>query len=179
MTVSNVRGPDQAMYLAGARAMCLYPVSIPADGAGLNFTGVSYNGVMWVSMVSCRRHGAGPRAMHAMHARVVGGTAGRGRRPAGSRQAAAAARRSPACAQALEIRALNRGWLPRLSRIGPSGRDREPRNVEFKQTRPARLPHPLPDALGLRRGMAASMSSERCTSQSVNGMACRACVLPA
>jgi WS/DGAT/MGAT family acyltransferase len=54
MTVSNVRGPDQAMYLAGAKAMCLYPVSIPADGAGLNFTGVSYNGVMWVSMVSCR-----------------------------------------------------------------------------------------------------------------------------
>ena len=34
--------------------MCLCPVSIPADGAGLNFTGVSYNGVMWVSMVSCR-----------------------------------------------------------------------------------------------------------------------------
>jgi len=42
------------MYLAGARAMCLYPVSIPADGVGLNFTGISYNGVMWVSMVSCR-----------------------------------------------------------------------------------------------------------------------------
>jgi WS/DGAT/MGAT family acyltransferase len=54
MTVSNVRGPDSAMYLAGAKAMCLYPVSIPADGAGLNVTGVSYNGVMWVSMVSCR-----------------------------------------------------------------------------------------------------------------------------
>lgn len=35
--------------------MCMYPVSIPADGAGLNFTGVSYNGVMWVSMVSCRK----------------------------------------------------------------------------------------------------------------------------
>jgi len=54
MAVSNVRGPDRPMYLAGARAMCLYPASIPADGAGLNFTGVSYNGVMWVSMVSCR-----------------------------------------------------------------------------------------------------------------------------
>jgi len=54
MTVSNVRGPDQAIYLAGAKAVCFYPVSIPADGAGLNFTGVSYNGVMWVSMVSCR-----------------------------------------------------------------------------------------------------------------------------
>lgn len=54
MTVSNVRGPDKPMYLAGAKAMCLYPVSIPADGGGLNFTGVSYNGVMWMSMVSCR-----------------------------------------------------------------------------------------------------------------------------
>jgi diacylglycerol O-acyltransferase len=55
MAVSNVRGPDHDLYLAGARAMCCYPVSIPADGAGLNFTGISYNGVMWVSMVSCRR----------------------------------------------------------------------------------------------------------------------------
>ena len=54
LTVSNVRGPDQAMYLAGAMAMCMYPVSIPADGTGLNFTAVSYNGVLWVSMVSCR-----------------------------------------------------------------------------------------------------------------------------
>ncbi|MCP5148753.1 MAG: wax ester/triacylglycerol synthase family O-acyltransferase [Pseudomonadales bacterium] len=55
MAVSNVRGPGHDMYLAGARAMCFYPVSIPADGAGLNFTGISYDGVMWVSMVSCRR----------------------------------------------------------------------------------------------------------------------------
>lgn len=54
IAISNVRGPDHDMYLAGARAMCLYPVSIPADGVGLNFTGISYNGVMWVSMVSCR-----------------------------------------------------------------------------------------------------------------------------
>ncbi|MBK9623183.1 MAG: wax ester/triacylglycerol synthase family O-acyltransferase [Rhodocyclaceae bacterium] len=54
MTVSNVRGPDKAIYLAGAKAMCLYPVSIPGDGGGLNITGVSYNRVMWVSAVSCR-----------------------------------------------------------------------------------------------------------------------------
>ena len=55
IAVSNVRGPEHDMYLAGARAMCFYPVSIPADGAGLNFTGISYNRVMWVSMVSCRK----------------------------------------------------------------------------------------------------------------------------
>jgi hypothetical protein len=54
LTVSNVRGPDRPIYLAGAKAMCLYPVSIPADGAGLNFTAVSYNRVLWLSMVSCR-----------------------------------------------------------------------------------------------------------------------------
>ncbi len=54
MTVSNVRGPDKPLYVAGAKAMCFYPVSIPMDGLGLNVTGVSYNGVMWVSVVSCR-----------------------------------------------------------------------------------------------------------------------------
>jgi len=54
MTVSNVRGPDVPLYLAGAKAMCFYPVSIPTNGAGLNITGVSYNRVMWLGMVSCR-----------------------------------------------------------------------------------------------------------------------------
>lgn len=54
MTVSNVRGPDVPLYLAGAKAMCFYPVSIPTNGIGLNLTGVSYNRVMWLSMVSCR-----------------------------------------------------------------------------------------------------------------------------
>lgn len=54
MTVSNVRGPDQPIYLAGARALTMFPVSIPADGAGLNLTGISYNGTMWISVVSCR-----------------------------------------------------------------------------------------------------------------------------
>ena len=63
IAVSNVRGPDHDMYLAGARAMCFYPISIPADGAGLNFTGISYNGVMWVSMVSCREMVPDPNFM--------------------------------------------------------------------------------------------------------------------
>ena len=54
IAVSNARGPEHDMYLAGSKAMCFYPISIPADGAGLNFTGISYNGVMWLSMVPCR-----------------------------------------------------------------------------------------------------------------------------
>lgn len=54
MTVSNIRGPDMPLYLAGAKGMCFYPVSIPTSGAGLNLTGVSYNRVMWIALVSCR-----------------------------------------------------------------------------------------------------------------------------
>lgn len=53
-TVSNVRGPDTALYLAGARLLHMYPVSIAADHAGLNHTGFSYNGVLWITAVACR-----------------------------------------------------------------------------------------------------------------------------
>lgn len=54
-TVSNVRGPDQPFYLSGATLAHFYPVSIPTDGVGLNNTGFSYNGMFWISAVSCRR----------------------------------------------------------------------------------------------------------------------------
>ncbi len=52
--VSNVRGPDAPLFVAGARLVRLYPVSVPADGVGLNHTAVSYDGVMWISAVACR-----------------------------------------------------------------------------------------------------------------------------
>jgi len=53
-TVSNVRGPDQTLYLAGARLVHFYPVSIATDYVGLNHTGFSYNGVLWITAVACR-----------------------------------------------------------------------------------------------------------------------------
>jgi WS/DGAT/MGAT family acyltransferase len=53
-TVSNVRGPDGALHLAGARLVHFYPVSIATDHAGLNHTGFSYNGVLWITAVACR-----------------------------------------------------------------------------------------------------------------------------
>lgn len=52
--VSNVRGPEGPLYLAGARLMRIYPVSIPADHAGINHTAVSYGGYFWIGVVSCR-----------------------------------------------------------------------------------------------------------------------------
>jgi diacylglycerol O-acyltransferase len=53
-TVSNVRGPNVPLYLAGAKLQVFLPVSIAFDGIGLNMTGFSYNGVLWVCFVSCR-----------------------------------------------------------------------------------------------------------------------------
>ncbi len=54
LAVSNVRGPDVPLYLAGARAQVIMPVSIPSDGVGLNVTGFSYLGTLWVCMTACR-----------------------------------------------------------------------------------------------------------------------------
>jgi diacylglycerol O-acyltransferase len=54
VTVSNVRGPEATLYVAGARLVHFYPVSIATDYVGLNHTGFSYNGVLWISAVACR-----------------------------------------------------------------------------------------------------------------------------
>ena len=40
--VSNVKGSSVPMYLAGARIEAMYPISLLANGIGLNFTCVSY-----------------------------------------------------------------------------------------------------------------------------------------
>jgi hypothetical protein len=54
IVVSNVRGPDAPMYLAGAQMVAFAPVSIAINGLGLNVTGFSYHGTLWVCSVACR-----------------------------------------------------------------------------------------------------------------------------
>jgi hypothetical protein len=54
LIVSNVRGPDVPLYMAGAQLVNYAPISIPADGMGLNVTGFSYSGTMWICATSCR-----------------------------------------------------------------------------------------------------------------------------
>ncbi|NJD30897.1 MAG: wax ester/triacylglycerol synthase family O-acyltransferase [Gammaproteobacteria bacterium] len=54
IVVSNVRGPDVPMYLAGAQMVAFAPVSIAMDGLGLNVTGFSYHGTLWMCAVACR-----------------------------------------------------------------------------------------------------------------------------
>jgi WS/DGAT/MGAT family acyltransferase len=42
LVISNVPGPRQALYLAGAKMEDIYPVSVVLDGVGLNMTVMSY-----------------------------------------------------------------------------------------------------------------------------------------
>ena len=54
LIVSNVRGPDVPLYMAGARLVKYVPISIAIDGMGLNVTGFSYAGAMRICAISCR-----------------------------------------------------------------------------------------------------------------------------
>ena len=54
LCVSNVRGPDVALYMAGALMVAHLPISIVLDGVALNCTGLSYAGTLWVCALSCR-----------------------------------------------------------------------------------------------------------------------------
>ena len=53
--VSNVPGPREPLYMAGARARHYYPVSAIADGQGLNITVQSYAGSLDLGLIACAR----------------------------------------------------------------------------------------------------------------------------
>ncbi len=55
LVISNVPGIQQQLYLAGARIISYYPVSIPAHGMALNVTVQSYNGRLDYGLIGCRR----------------------------------------------------------------------------------------------------------------------------
>ncbi len=52
--VSNMAGPDFALWCAGARLVALYPVGPLIEGVGLNVTVVSYEGTLYVGILGCR-----------------------------------------------------------------------------------------------------------------------------
>lgn len=54
LCVSNVPGPDHALYLRGSRLLASYPVSIPYHSMALNVTLQSYNNTLGVGFVGCR-----------------------------------------------------------------------------------------------------------------------------
>jgi diacylglycerol O-acyltransferase len=54
LVVSNVPGPQFPLYMAGAKLVANYPVSVITDGMGLNITVMSYNGDMDFGIVADR-----------------------------------------------------------------------------------------------------------------------------
>ena len=52
--ISNVRGPNMPLYIAGARALQFCPVGMITDQVGLSLTGFSYDGRLTVSFTACR-----------------------------------------------------------------------------------------------------------------------------
>lgn len=53
--ISNVPGPAMNLYMAGARMVNYYPVSIPYHASGLNITVHSYAGTLEFGLTACRR----------------------------------------------------------------------------------------------------------------------------
>jgi WS/DGAT/MGAT family acyltransferase len=55
VTISNVPGPSMTLYMAGARMVHYYPVSIPYHSTAMNITVQSYAGQMELGITACRR----------------------------------------------------------------------------------------------------------------------------
>jgi diacylglycerol O-acyltransferase / wax synthase len=55
VVISNVPGPQEALFWNGARLEGVYPLSIPMDGQALNITIASYNGSLDFGLIGCRR----------------------------------------------------------------------------------------------------------------------------
>ena len=55
VVISNVPGPQAPFYVAGAKILTMYPVSIPSHGMALNMTVLSYQGELDFGLTACRR----------------------------------------------------------------------------------------------------------------------------
>lgn len=55
VAVSSARGPAVPLYVAGAKLLALYPVSIPTHGAALNIAAQSYDGSLDIGFTACGR----------------------------------------------------------------------------------------------------------------------------
>jgi diacylglycerol O-acyltransferase len=54
LVISNVPGPTEPLYIAGARIASMFPCSIPFHGQALNITVESYCDRLDVGLIACR-----------------------------------------------------------------------------------------------------------------------------
>ena len=53
LMISNVPGPDFALYFAGMKMMAVYPLGPVVDGVALNITVQTYNDTLFVGLNAC------------------------------------------------------------------------------------------------------------------------------
>ena len=92
VVISNVPGPTEPLYAAGARMRTYWPLSIVEHGIGLNITVVSYCGMLDFGLVAANRAVADMRPLaravedaHAELLRLTEGPKGRAARWQGAR----------------------------------------------------------------------------------------------
>jgi diacylglycerol O-acyltransferase len=54
LVITNVPGPQQPLYCAGARQVAMHAVPVINDGVGLNISAMSYDGRVHIGAVACR-----------------------------------------------------------------------------------------------------------------------------
>jgi hypothetical protein len=139
VTVSNVRGPDLPLYMAGAQLELFLAVSIVFDGIGLNVTGFSYNGTLWVCFVACRDMLPDPEEFRDCLAESFGellaGAPAHGKKPA-----AAAAKRKPAVRKHAKTAAEKAPTRPGRKAASAEAAKEEGAAIPPKQARKRRTP---------------------------------------
>jgi hypothetical protein len=120
VVISNVPGPSMPLYLAGARLCAHYPVSVVADGVGLNITVMSYRDDLDVGIVCDRDQMDDPWALvDGMRAALEEFCALDGAEPAerARRQAAGSTSRQPPSTQGGRRSAPGTGGAMPLSAV--------------------------------------------------------------
>jgi hypothetical protein len=56
VTISNIRGPDLPLYVAGARLKSLFPMGPLIEGVGLGVTVISYGDEVAFGFLGCEDH---------------------------------------------------------------------------------------------------------------------------
>jgi WS/DGAT/MGAT family acyltransferase len=115
VVISNVPGPQQPLYLAGARMLTYWPASIVEHGVGLNITVQSYCGSLDFGLVAARNAvpdvGQIAKSLHEAHAELLA-LGGAGTTAAGSPQRRRARGPAPGKTRGGEVPARKRERTP-------------------------------------------------------------------
>ena len=131
--------------MAGAQLELFLAVSIVFDGVGLNVTGLSYNGTLWVCFVACRDMLPDPEefrdCLEESFAELLSGAQTHGKKPA-----VAAAKRQPAAAKrakAAAEMAPKRAGRKAASAVAVEEADAAVVPAPVRKTRTPRVARPL------------------------------------